>query len=165
MSQAFVKEGEGDRADDLPELPLSPHPNYVTQRGLALLHERLLQVQAGLAGVDDGVLDAVRQRALLARELRWVQARIASALLLAPQQPDRVDFGGSVELIDEDDRRYHYRIVGEDEADPEQGLVSWLSPLAVALKGAWVGDSVVWRRPAGDLLVEVLAISYVDSEH
>jgi len=73
---------------------------------------------------------------------------------------DRVGFGATVDLVDEDGARYRYRIVGEDEADPEQGLVSWVSPLARALEGARVGDSVIWKRPAGDLEVEVLAIDY-----
>jgi len=159
MSQAFVKEAEGDRADDLPELPLSPHPNYVTPKGLAQLEARVLTLQQQLSTLDDNTLDATRRRALLARELRWLQARVASALPRSQQKYDRVDFGSRVELVDEEQRHHHYQIVGEDEADPEQGLVSWLSPLAVALRGAHTGDSVVWKRPLGDLVVEVLDIS------
>jgi transcription elongation GreA/GreB family factor len=160
MSQAFIKETDGDEADDLPELPLSPHPNYVTTRGLAQLQARVDAVTQRMNAIQDDALDATRQRALLARELRWLQARIGSALEPDVHTPDRVGFGASVELLDEDERRYQYQIVGEDEAAPEQGLVSWLSPLAVALKGAREGDEVIWQRPAGDLVVEVLGISY-----
>ena len=160
MSQAFVKEPDSDQADDLPELPLSPHPNYVTARGLAQLQARLTALDQRLRTLPDDALDATRQRALLARERRWLQARIASALPVAVSaKPEQVDFGVQAELIDDADRHFHYRIVGEDEADPEQGLVSWLSPLAMALKGAHVGDSVLWQRPAGDLWIEVVAIS------
>ncbi|MDX1401913.1 MAG: GreA/GreB family elongation factor, partial [Kiloniellales bacterium] len=48
----------------------------------------------------------------------------------------------------------------EDEADPASGKVSWVSPLAKALNGSKVGDVVVWRRPSGDLELEVLKITY-----
>jgi transcription elongation GreA/GreB family factor len=50
--------------------------------------------------------------------------------------------------------------VGEDEADAEHGLVSYVSPLAMALLGARVGDEVRWQRPAGDMMIEVLRIEY-----
>nr|WP_251044225.1 MULTISPECIES: GreA/GreB family elongation factor [unclassified Lysobacter] len=94
--------------------------------------------------------------------MRWLQARILGAITIAPErQPaDRVAFGARVELVDDDGREYRYRVVGEDEADPEHGLISWVSPLARALHGARVGDSALWKRPAGDLSVEVLAIEY-----
>ena len=72
----------------------------------------------------------------------------------------RVTFGAVVDLIDENDQRSRYRIVGEDEADAEQGSVSWLSPLAQAVLGARVGDEVTWRRPAGDLRLEIVGIRY-----
>jgi len=160
MSRAFVREDDSDNASDLPELPLSPHPNYVTHSGLAQLHARLSTLQQELAELDSEALDIARQRALLGRERRWLQARIASALLRQTANPGKVDFGATVELLDDDEHRYHYRIVGEDEANPEQGLISWRSPLAMALQGAAVGDSVLWRRPAGDLHVEVLSIDY-----
>ena len=49
-----------------------------------------------------------------------------------------------------------YTIVGEDEADPDAGLVSWVSPLAKVLEGARVGEQVVWRRPAGPIELTVV---------
>lgn len=99
---------------------------------------------------------------MIERELRWLQARINDAIPVdaAKQSRERVAFGATVELADQDDHRLRYRIVGEDEADPEHGSISWVSPLARALKGGRVGDSVVWRRPAGDLQVEILGIEY-----
>jgi transcription elongation GreA/GreB family factor len=157
MSRAFVKEADGDSPEALPELPLSEHPNYVTPQGLARLRARLADTERQLAALAD---EARLERAHSQRELRWLQARIAGAIPVATdtRPTDRVGFGSRVELVDADNRPHRYRIVGEDEADPEHGLVSWVSPLARALNGARVGDEVVWKRPAGDLSVEVLAI-------
>ncbi|ALN90405.1 GreA/GreB family elongation factor [Lysobacter gummosus] len=160
MSRAFVKEGDGDEnAGDLPELPISEHPNYVTPRGMALLRSRLDDAARRVGALD---ADARLERAHIEREMRWLQARILGAITIAPErQPaDRVAFGARVELVDDDGHEYRYRVVGEDEADPEHGLISWVSPLARALHGARVGDSALWKRPAGDLNVEVLAIEY-----
>ena len=69
-------------------------------------------------------------------------------------------FGASVEVVDDERPHYRYRIVGEDEADPEHGLVSWVSPLARALNGARVGDSVTGNARPATSRVEVLAIDY-----
>ena len=110
---------------------------------------------------EESLKDQVAAQAA-AREMRWLEARIASAIVVDPaaQPADRVAFGASVDLLDEHDQRSRYRIVGEDEADAEHGSVSWLSPLAQAVLGAQVGDEVVWRRPAGDLRLEIVGIRY-----
>lgn len=163
MSRAFVKEGDGEPSSlDLPELPISEHPNYVTPRGMSLLRARLDEVSRRLGAIDADAAGAALERAHLERELRWLQARVLSAITIAPErQPaDRVAFGARIELIDGAGEEHVYRIVGEDEADPERGLISWVSPLARALHGARVGDSALWKRPAGDLAVEVQAIDY-----
>ena len=163
MSRAFVKEGDADATSgDLPELPISEHPNYVTPRGMALLRSRLHEAERRLAALDADAADAKLERSHIEREMRWLHARILGAITIAPErQPaDRVAFGARVELIDSNGEEYRYGIVGEDEADPEHGLISWVSPLARALHGSRIGDSVVWKRPAGDLDVEVLAIEY-----
>lgn len=159
MSRAFVKENDGDGPDELPELPLSPHPNQMTPRGLRLLQERLVMAQAQRAVIDESAVGAVQQRAYLARDIRWLQARIASARLQAAVPvPQQVGFACVVALQDEQGRHYRYQIVGEDEADPEAGYISWLSPLARAIDGKERGDEVVWPRPAGDLVVEIMSI-------
>ncbi|MFK3650472.1 GreA/GreB family elongation factor [Lysobacter enzymogenes] len=167
MSRAFVREGDGESDPGaLPELPISEHPNYVTPRGMMLLRARLNEAGRELQALDRAVereaVGARLERAHVQREIRWLQARILGAITIAPErQPaDRVAFGARVEMVADDEREYRYRIVGEDEADPERGLISWVSPLARALHGARVGDSVVWKRPAGDIGVEVLAIDY-----
>ena len=163
MSRAFVKEQDMEQADDLGELPLSEHPNYVTRRGLELLRKRQTETQRRLAGLGEGAFGAELERARIERELRWLSARISSAQPIAPdtQPRDRVGFGAAVELSNVDTgATQRYRIVGEDEADPEHGLVSWVSPLAKALNGAKVGDVVAWQRPAGDQELEVLSLDY-----
>jgi transcription elongation factor GreB len=158
MSRAFVK--ESDRVDPLPDIPLSEHPNWTTPAGLRRLQQRLDELRDAAKQPQTLPDDAAQQA--IAREQRWLEARIASANVVDPaQQPhDRVAFGAAVEVVDEHGTEATYRIVGEDEADAEHGSVSWLSPLAKAVIGAKVGDEVIWRRPAGDLRVEILAIRY-----
>jgi transcription elongation GreA/GreB family factor len=161
MSRAFVKETDGDSADDLPELPLSPHPNYVTLRGLELLRQRLAQARQRAAAAGDS--DPAKQtRAQADREIRWITARIASAIPVDPaKQPrDVVAFGATITVADGSGRQLRYRIVGEDEAEPDRGWVSWVSPLARALTGARAGEVVTWQRPTGDMELEVLEIHY-----
>ncbi len=171
MSRAFVKEPDGDQvADDLPDLPVSPHPNYVTPSGLAALRER----QQRLAGErqslveDDDPAKRLRLRQV-ERDLRYLRTRIESAIPVDPaRRPNsrpagEVGFGAIVTVEDEDGERLGFAIVGEDEADARAGKVSWISPLAEALEGARVGDLVTWRRPAGDLELEVIAIRYEDA--
>lgn len=162
MSRAFVRESDGDGPDDLPELPLSPHPNYVTPRGLAQLQSRLSAALARLSLLDATVVGAALERAHINREIRWLQQRIATALLIRPeaQAAGRAGIGACIQMEDDAGQTYRYVLVGEDEADPEKGLLSWVSPLGRALKGAAVGDSVTWPRPAGDLVVEILGVDY-----
>ena len=164
MSRAFVREPDGDQvAEDLPELPQEPIPNRVTPLGLKDLGARLAKLENErdrLAGHDDMV-----ERSKLAhveRDLRYIEGRIYHAELVEPgdQPSDRVAFGAVVKVADEAGKNHTYNIVGEDEADFDAGKVSWVSPLARALIDATVGDVVTWKRPAGDIELEVLSISY-----
>lgn len=162
MSRAFVKEPDGDSPEDLPELPISSHTNYVTPNGLEQFRRRLGEAERRLAPVRDSAVGEKQNRAQVEREIRWLQARIASARVVTAesQARDRVGFGAAVTVAGDDARIREYRIVGEDEANPARGLVSWVSPLARALMGAHVGDIVTWERPAGDMEVEVHSIRY-----
>jgi transcription elongation GreA/GreB family factor len=167
MSRAFVKDHEGDADDALPELPLSENPNYVTPHGVALLRERLATMHArrdALKVSDDDTLAEQRELSSLERDLRWLNARVANAIEvdLSRQPHDRVAFGATV-TVDSEDGEHRWQIVGEDEADVEHGLVSYVSPLAQALLGARVGDEVRWHRPAGDMTIEVVSIEYADT--
>ena len=135
----------------------------MTPRGLAQLRARLVALRdrrdALRAAAD--TLPQQRELADVERELRWLNTRVGSAIEIEPaQQPrDRVAFGALV-TVDSEEGEARYRIVGEDEADVEHGLVSYVSPLAAALLGARMGDEVTWQRPAGDLAVEIVAIEY-----
>jgi transcription elongation GreA/GreB family factor len=166
MSRAFVKDGsENAGSEELPERPQSPHPNYVTARGLRLLEQKLDLLLAERSRLHDRAGDDLMDEEELKtveRDLRYVQERIdrAIGIDLATQPHDQVAFGARVTAVDEDDNEMRFTIVGEDEADPDAGLISWVSPLARALGGATVGDTVVWKRPAGERELEIVKIEY-----
>ena len=144
MSVAFTKEQDHEAAAaDLPDRPISPHPNLVTPAGLAQLDEALAQARAAYtAAKASGDIQTDRTAmARATRDLRYYAARRASAELVGPTPgADVVTFGGRVTFERADGRRQTFRIVGEDEADPAQGSVSYVSPLARALMGRTTGD-------------------------
>jgi transcription elongation GreA/GreB family factor len=147
MSVAFTKEGDAESvAADLPDRPISPHPNLVTPSGLALLDEALAQARAAYAAArsaGDGVSADRTAMARATRDLRYYAARRGSAQRVEPTGDAGVArFGSTVTLDREDGRRQTFRIVGEDEADPAAGAISYISPLAQALIGKGVGDEV-----------------------
>ncbi len=153
MSSAFVNE-ETAAQKNLPGLPdrtVSAARNLVTARGLALLDASLARHRDALAAASGDPEAIAREE----RELRYWSARRASAELSEPDpDPDIVVFGVAVTVRFDDDREQRYRIVGEDEGDPEAGLLAWTSPVARALLGAAIGDTR--KLPRGE--VEILAI-------
>jgi transcription elongation GreA/GreB family factor len=162
MSRAFIKEADGDAPDDgLPEKAKSDHPNYVTAQGLADLERELEEALAeqrrlGAAGSE---LAAKAPLARLARDIRYLRRRIDDAILVESGDGDEVAIGSAV-TIDDGERAATYTIVGEDQADPLQGLISWTSPLGRALMGAKRGSKRTWERPAGDLDVTIVDIKH-----
>ena len=82
-----------------------------------------------------------------------------SAQVVAPAtSTDKVQIGSWVTFANEQDEQQRIQLVGEDQADANAGLINWGSPLGRALLGAQVGDEVLWQRPVGDQLIEVLRI-------
>ncbi|MFZ5789159.1 MAG: GreA/GreB family elongation factor [Pseudomonadota bacterium] len=169
MSRAFVKETDGAQpGDELPERPQSPHPNYVTPGGLKALQRRVEKLQEERRHLTETgepeMLDKEHLK-LVERDLRYWQERVQSAILVEPssQPQDKVGFGATVDTVDDDDVKRSFTIVGEDEAEPKSGKISWVSPLAKTLSGAGVGDTVTWKRPAGDISLEITAIRYPKS--
>lgn len=163
VSRAFVKEPDGDEVgDDTPEKAQSRYPNLITPAGLEKLMARIaaLESERAAARPDDPI--AQQHLKSVERDLRFLQGRLERAQPIDPatQPTDEVAFGATVEVIDDDDKKRRFTIVGEDETDAQAGLVSWVSPLAQALLKAKIGDVVTWRRPAGDLNLEVTAIRY-----
>jgi len=163
MNKAFTKEDDGSSAPQrLDDLPISPHPNHVTPAGLAQLHARAEALEADivrLRGQSDDPA-ALYPLAVAERDLRYVEARIASAQPVTPPEGayPRVQFGAVVDVLDEEGRAASYTIVGEDEADPGAGLIGAPSPLARAMLEAEVGDVVEWPRPSGLIELEITAI-------
>lgn len=154
MSRAFVKEGDGEEAGlDLPERALSPHRNLVTAAGLAAIEQALRgareAVTAARAADDKPAL------ARAERDLRYWSARRGNAEQVPPPRDTSVvRFGCRVTFARGDGSRTRVTIVGEDEADPAAGLVSYVAPLARALLGAEPGDVLRF----GDDELEILAI-------
>ncbi|WP_232631380.1 transcription elongation factor GreA [Methylobacterium sp. Leaf118] len=141
MSRAFVREPEGGEAfEDLPDRPISQHPNFVTPEGLARIEAEVARFEAELSGLSP---DDKADHARVSRDLRYWSARKNSAQLVE-EEPDgsSVRFGSTVTVVREDDTRQTFRIVGEDEADPHAGSISYVAPLARALTGKGVGDTV-----------------------
>lgn len=145
MSVAFTREEDLEAtAADLVDRPISPHPNLVTAEGLAQIEAALAAARAAYAAAQvSGSIEADRTAmARATRDLRYWSARRASAQLTEIPAEGRVRFGGSVTIEREDGRTQTFRIVGEDEADPKQGSVSYVSPIARALIGKQVDDEV-----------------------
>jgi transcription elongation GreA/GreB family factor len=90
------------------------------------------------------------------RDLRYWSARRATAQLME-RDPDRTDvqFGDRVTFEREDGRVQTFRIVGEDEADPAKGSVSYVAPIARALLGKGIGD--VSPAPGGEVEITRIA--------
>ena len=151
MSRAFVNEDHF--VEDLPDRPISDHPNLVTGNGL-----RLIDAALQTARRDYGEAQAAGDRGALAsagRDLRYWSARRATAQLV-PSDPDNaaVQFGNTVTIVRDDGREQSFGIIGEDEADPASGTISHASPLARALLGKTVGDVI----RAGQGEAEITAI-------
>jgi transcription elongation GreA/GreB family factor len=153
MSRAFVKDAD-ETFDELPDRPLSPHPNLVTPEGLAAIEATLARLHEDHAAAQR--LSDRAALATLARDLRYWTARRASVqLVAAPANPDTVQFGSTVTIRRDDGRRQTFRIVGEDEADPARGTISYVSPVAQALMSKAAGDTV----RAGRSDAEIVAIA------
>lgn len=147
MAVAFTKEESFETASEtlLPDRPVSPHLNLVTQAGLKALELQFQQAREAYdaAGTIEDVNERRRQAAGPLRDLRYLAARLRTAQLMAdPASTDTVAFGSTVTFSRDDGRVQTYRIVGEDEADPKAGSISYVSPVARLLMGKAVGDVV-----------------------
>jgi transcription elongation factor GreB len=154
-------------------------PNYISPSGLAALRARyaelfeierpkLVETIAWAAGNGDrsenGDYIYGRKRLReIDRELNFLSRRMKAAKVIDPAaqaERDRIWFGATVTIADEDDNRRTVTLVGDDEADAGAGRIGWRSPLARALRGAAVGDLRTVELPAGARDYEVLAIGY-----
>ena len=160
MSVAFTKEDSAETASEtlLPDRPISPHPNLVTEEGLKALEFQLDQARAAYEAAQkiEDVNERRRQAASPLRDVRYFATRVRTAeVITKPTSTDTVAFGSTVTFRRGDGRVQKYRIVGEDEADPKAGSISFVAPVARVLMGKAVGDEV---GAAGQEL-EIVAIS------
>ncbi|WP_455922140.1 GreA/GreB family elongation factor [Pseudomonas putida] len=145
MSRAFVNEDHA-QVSQAAERRVSDQPNYVTPRGLELLQARLRALQGR---------DNEPQRLA---DLHYFTQRVQSAQVVMPADNGKVQIGTWVRFADEHGSEQRVCLVGEDEADAAQGLINWGSPLGRALMGAQQGDEVIWKRPVGDMPIEIIAL-------
>jgi transcription elongation GreA/GreB family factor len=160
MAVAFTKEESFETASEtlLPDRPISEHPNLVTEAGLKSLELQLREAREAYdaASVIEDVNERRRQAANPLRDLRYLRERVRTAQVVpAPTSMSTVAFGSTVTFSRDDGRVQVYRIVGEDEADPKTGSISFVSPVARVLMGKAIGDLAV----LGDREFELLAIS------
>jgi transcription elongation GreA/GreB family factor len=156
MSRAFVREDDQVQPEAPPELKVSTLPNWVTPRGLRMIDAKLEALEAALAAGPDEA-----EEAWIRRDLRYWTHQRASAQLAPPLPPgaEAVAFGARVTIARGEAPAETIDIVGDDEADPAAGKVSWASPLARVLMGAEVGDVVELGDRTPPVEIEVLAIA------
>ena len=160
MSVAFTKEDSAETASEtqLPDRPISSHPNLVTGAGRKALEQQLGEARAAYeaAQLVDDVNERRRQSAAPLRDARYFAERLRTAQVMPdPASSEAVAFGSTVTFSRADGRVQTYRIVGEDEADPKAGTISFVSPVARSLLGKAVGDVV----GSGDQELEIVAIA------
>jgi transcription elongation GreA/GreB family factor len=145
LSVAFTKEDSAETASEIliPDRPVSPHPNLATEAGLKALEFQLEQAREAYEAAQkiEDVNERRRQAATPLRDARYFAARVRTAQVVAdPASTGIVAFGSTVTFRRDDGRVQTYRIVGEDEADPKAGSISFVSPVARLLMGKAVGD-------------------------
>ena len=150
MSVAFRRDGDDEHLEPKFEIPIPPGPNLVTARGKRLIDERVAEFEAQVAEGGEEELEAAK------RSLRYWQVRQITAEPMPVPSGDRVEFGTTV-TFRLDGRKRSLTIVGDDEADPAEGLVAFSAPLARAMMDAEEGEYVPFagREDA----IEVLAIT------
>lgn len=160
MSVAFTKEESSETAAEtlLPDRPISQNPNLVTLTGLKQLQAQLDAARAAYeaANTIEDVNEKRRQQANPLRDARYFAERVRTAQVMPdPTSHEVVAFGSTVTYSRDERPPQTYRIVGEDEADPRTGTISFASPVARALMGKAVGDVV----EVGEQEIEIISIS------
>jgi transcription elongation factor GreB len=164
MSKAFTRESDDSGDDEISPLrpPLPPGTtNYITREGAEHLQQRLkdLLERKERATTSSGESEIDLRK--LESNIRALQQTLNSVVVAQPPPPDsdKVAFGAHVRIRQQKGEEEVYRIVGVEEAAPESGSISWLSPLARALLSRKVGDKVQFRTPAGLQDFTILAIT------
>lgn len=183
MSKAFTREDDGEDLDDVDgadesdeSLNVPGGKNYITPAGAKRLQEelanllnverpKLVETIAWAASNGDRSENAdyiygKRRLREIDRRIRFLSKRLEAAEIVDPlkQPKDRVLFGATVQVENEEGTKKTYQIVGVDETDAANGKVSWTSPVGKALLQAKVGDVVTLTTPKGEHDLEILKI-------
>jgi transcription elongation factor GreB len=182
MNKAFVKETEDDD-EELPSatpaaLP-ADMPNYITPAGHAALKTELLHLldvdrpevvrvvtwaaSNGDRSENADYLYGKRRLREIDRRIRFLSKRLDRAQVVDPAAQigmDQVFFGATVQFEDQNGILETVTIVGVDETDASAGRISWISPVANALRKSRVGDVVTVMTPSGRRDLEILEVSY-----
>jgi transcription elongation GreA/GreB family factor len=134
----LLKKTDGD--DTLPDRPISPNRNFVTEAGLAAIEEALARFEAE----HREAIEAANAQAAAAalREIHYWRARRANAEVVKPSDRSKASFGTTVTLRRSDGQEQRFQIVGEDEANPRRGTLSYVSRLARAASGHLPGEAL-----------------------
>ena len=181
MNKAFVKEQDNDDDDELPEAAALPKGtrNYLTPGGYAALRSELIklmneerpamvQIVSWAASNGDrsengDYLYGKKRLREIDRRMRFLTKRLELAEVVDPTlqtNREQVFFGATVLYANHEGQEQRVTIVGVDEAEPLQGRISWISPVARALTKAKLGDTVTLRTPGGIEELDILEISY-----
>jgi len=152
----------------------------LTARGARLLREELQRLKAERPQISAAIGTArehgdlrenaeyhaaKEQQGLAEARIRDIEGKLSLAHIIDVEKVNaagKVVFGATVHLVSvEDDAEKKYQIVGEDEADIKQGLISIGSPLARALIGKWEGDTIDVAAPKGRQTYEIVGVEYV----
>lgn len=140
MSRAFVKESEDADGEELAELRVSPHRNLVTPEGLASIEATVERLRGELAAARTAEDRTGTRR--IQRDLRYWTERRRTAEVVPPAASTGKARFGSVVVLAGRGGEVEYRIVGEDEADPASGKISYVAPIARLLIGRQAGEVV-----------------------
>jgi transcription elongation GreA/GreB family factor len=156
MSVAFRRDSDEEHLEPKFEIPIPPGPNLVTARGLALIQAKVTELESLLPTLDDE--DAIKAAR---RELRYWGTRQATAQLAPVPNGEIVEFGSTV-TFRRGGKERTIRIVGDDEADPAAGRISFSAPLVRAMMGAETGEILAFGgKPDA---IEIVAIAASDSD-
>lgn len=168
VSKAFTRESDEASGDAI--APLRPHvppgvKRYITKEGAdrlrqqanAMLEEKRTLVSGASAG---GIDTTARVRRIDAAVQRIQQALDSVILAEPPTDLGTVGFGASIRIRDHQGVEETYQIVGPGEAEPSQGRISSISPLAQAVMNSRAGDTVRFKSPAGDQELTILTVHY-----
>ncbi len=153
-------------------------PNYLTPEGAKKLatelqqlasveRPRVVQEVADAAAQGDRSENAEytygkKKLREIDRRIRFISKRLDDAVVVKQAEGAHLEvrFGARVQVVDENEKRSTYLIVGPDEANPTEGRISFHSPLGKALMKRKVGDTITVTRPAGDIDLEITSIEY-----